>query len=505
MKNSFLLLVFIFIGSIGKAQLYGLDQTFAANGLYLGDTGICARFAIQQDGKIITIGGERQNGDRTFAMRFNTDGSIDKNFGNDGYFKCQIPGFELTGLNFLHIQPDGKILLGGAITLTSIFNDDLFIIRLKINGELDSTFGNYGFVVTSLAGNEHYTSIVVQPDLKILAYGYWQEIEDRIIIVRYQPDGTIDSSFGTNGVVQSETTSWGFHYPTPNDIKIMQDGRIVIGLKASIFALNPPSGNTAFSAIRLLPNGSLDTSFNHTGIAYTNTNLPGLIYCRAMSLQPDGKILLFGDADSLAIIRFDSSGSLDNSFGINGLKKFDTLGRLEDGLIQPDGKIVAGVGIDNSMVLYRFKPNGEFDSSFGIYGRVSTASPAPNINLLLCIGLQTDGKLLAGGAYFDGGSDGKVMLARYTPNATSVNAIDLEQSISIYPNPAHSKIHIDNKTNHLIVALSLHSLDGKLFLSRAHPNIKSVNTDGLPNGIYFLKIRFDNHLSTTRKLLIQKN
>lgn len=505
MKNSFLLLVFIFIGSIGKAQLYGLDQTFAANGLYLGDTGVCVKIAVQQDGKIITTSGEEQNGMMTYAMRFNSDGSIDQSFGNNGYFTSPIIDYGHNSPRLLYIQPDGKIILGSAIELAPLADNDFFLIRLKTNGELDSSFGINGTVITSLFGDEYFSSVVVQPDNKILAYGYSSGNERHIMVLRYQPDGTIDSSFGTNGVVQSETTSWGFHYPTPNDIKIMQDGRIVIGLKASIFALNPPSGNTAFSVIRLLPNGSLDTSFNHTGIAYTNTNLPGLIYCRAMSLQPDGKILLFGDADSLAIIRFDSSGSLDKSFGINGLKKFDTLGRLEDGLIQPDGKIVAGVGIDNSMALYRFKPNGEFDSSFGIYGRVSTASPAPNINLLLCIGLQTDGKLLAGGAYFDGGSDGKVMLARYTPNATSVNAIDLEKSISIYPNPAHSKIHIDNKTNHLIVALSLHSLDGKLFLSRTHPNIKSVNTDGLPNGIYFLKIQFDNHLSTTRKILIQRN
>jgi len=492
----------------GNAQnLYGLDPTFANNGLYLGDTGICVKMAIQQDGKIVVTSGEWVNGVLTLAMRFNTNGSKDNNFANSGFFYLPpaLANYFSLSIHTIHTQADDKILLGGAIELGSPFaGDDLFLIRLKPNGELDSTFGTNGCVITALSGDEYFKSVAIQPDGKVLAYGYWQGIEQRLVVLRYHIDGSLDSSFGTNGIVFSET-SWGFRYPTPNDIELLQDGRILIGGKAKIFSLNPPSGNKAFIAVRLLQNGSLDTSFNHTGIAYTNTNLHGLLYCKALSLQPDGKVLLGGYADSLVVVRFDTTGNLDNSFGVNGLKKLDTLGRLEDMLVQPDGKIVAGIEINNSLALYRLKTNGSMDSTFGINGKVLTASPAPNLNIFLCVALQQDGKLLAGGAYFDVSSDGKVMLARYTPNATSIQDVEFLQSISIYPNPATNYVEIYNKTGHVIEQLSIYSLDGKLLYSCSYSHTQRIDTDGLAIGMYLLKIRFANHATTTRKLIIQKN
>src|SRR5690606_17281501 len=116
---------------------------------------------------------------------------------------------------------------------------------------------------------------------KILAYGSFDFGDDTLQVIRYHSNGSVDSSFGVNGRVKIAD---GFSYPTPNDITVMTDGRIVIGAKTDIDALG---GIAAFTAIRLLPNGELDTSFNHTGIAYANHNLPGLLYCRAMRLQLD--------------------------------------------------------------------------------------------------------------------------------------------------------------------------------------------------------------------------
>src|SRR5690606_29387117 len=116
-----------------------------------------------------------------------------------------------------------------------------------------------------------------------------------------------------------------FTYPRSNGVSILPDGRSIIGAKTKIDSLN---GASAFTAIRLLPDGNLDTSFNHTGVAYTNTNLPGLLYCKAMSLQPDGKVLLAGYADSIAVARFDTTGQIDNSFGNNGLVKLDPAGKV---------------------------------------------------------------------------------------------------------------------------------------------------------------------------------
>jgi hypothetical protein len=97
------------------------------------------------------------------------------------------------------------------------------------------------------------------------------------------------------------------------------------------------------------------------------------------------------------------------------------------------------------------------------------------------------------------------MLARYTPNATSIQDVEFLQSISIYPNPATNYVEIYNKTGHVIEQLSIYSLDGKLLYSCSYSHTQRIDTDGLAIGMYLLKIRFANHATTTRKLIIQKN
>jgi uncharacterized delta-60 repeat protein len=512
----------------GNAQLYGLDPTFANNGLYLGDTGGVEKIAIQPDDKVVVVFGEMRNGVFPIAMRFNSNGTVDNSFANSGHFKLPSSLSNNYHLNIftVELQNDGRIIIAGEID--TVYRDasnpnagdiNFFILRLKSNGDLDSTFGGGGYVINSLLpynplGNftEGIADIAIQADGKIIAYGYWDGFERSLRITRFHTDGTLDSSFGINGSVRSEISSWGLDYPTPNQIDIMQDGRIVIGSKANIFALNPPFGNRAFTAIRLHTNGSLDTSFNHTGIAYTNTNLPGLVYCKAMRLQPDGKILLGGYADSLAVVRFDTSGTLDNSFGKNGLTKLKPTGKLIEMVVQPDNRILLGTNpeafpyFDTSFTTYRLMSNGDLDYSFGINGGVTTQPPGASAGDLGDIALQSDGRIVFAGSYIlPNTSLYKFLLGRYTPNATLVADPNASNAIFIYPNPSSNFFTIDNKSAYPIQNAALYSMDGKLLYSCTEPNTNRINTDGLAIGMYLLKIRFANHATTTRKLIIQKN
>ncbi len=493
--------------------LYGLDPTFAVNGIYHGDTGEIRKMVVQPDGKIIITDGEIKYiyEGPTAAMRFNSDGSIDNSFAINGRF--DIPpsfGYFSVQMGSLCLQPDGKIVVGGSVNVASSSNEDLYLIRLKANGELDSSFGINGNVITGLGGNERITSIALQSDGKIVVCGNWQGFDNNIFVARYQTNGALDSSFGTNGMIWSGWNNWGFTYPYASNIAAMPDGRIIIGGNAHVDALG---GTTAVIAVRFRTNGSLDSSFNYTGVAYTQDNLPGLLYCRAMCLQPDGKVVLGIYADSIAVVRFDTSGQLDNSFGTNGLAKLDPAGKVLDMQLQPDGKILLAtnpdaitIAYDSCYAIYRVTQDGKKDTSFGIKGKVQTRI-SNELTMLGAVAVQTDGKLLAGGSYVPAGTKyQRIMLARYTPDATvAVSTIDLENDITVYPNPANDFIYIDPPLRQSIQQLSLYSFDGKLLLTQTFPHIDQLATKGLANGVYFLKLHLANHQNLTKKIIIQKN
>lgn len=513
MKTFLLSLLFFVYGiSSSYAQyLYGLDPTFAANGIYQGDTGAVIKMAVQQDGKVIITDGERKLGKPTAAMRFNGDGSIDNSFGVNGrFFSPLVDWYGYPRISNIVLQPDGKIVLGGIID-TGITSDDFFLLRLLPNGSLDHSFGGGGYVITGYTNifgsgaTEAISSLALQPDGKILAYGSFDFTQDTLQIVRYYTDGRVDSSFGVNGRVKLYQ---GFTYPTPNDVAVMSDGRIVVGAYTSIDALG---GVTSVTVLRLLPDGSLDTSFNHTGVAYTRDNLPGLLYCKVMCLQPDGRVALGVYADSLSVVRFDTSGQLDNSFGLKGLVKLDPAGKMLDMLLQPDGKILLATNpdatpyYDTCYTIYRILPDGKLDTGFGKKGRLLTQT-SNEATMLGTLALQPDGKIIAGGGYTPAGMKyPRIMLARYSPDAvTFTHSPNYNRNINVYPNPATAFIYI-NAPKQSIQQLSLYSLDGKLLLTKHFPYTDRLSTDGLANGIYYLRLNLSDHQQITKKVAIQNN
>lgn len=499
MKNLCLLLLLCFWGNLYSAaqSLYGLDPTFANNGIYLGDTGVYGHILVESDGKIIVTGREKRNGAYENVKRFNEDGTIDYGFADNGFFTLlQANGNPLAWFNSVCFQSNGNILLGGG-------GSDFVLVKLKPNGQIDSSFGNNGITTTAFSGNEIITSVTFQNDGKIIACGQGQGINDVIIVARYKSDGMLDSSFGINGIVVSNGNTWGLDDPTPNDVASMPDGRIVIGATARINALN----DYAFTVIRLLPNGNLDTSLNHTGITYSNLNLPALSYCKVMRLQPDGRILLGGYADSIVILRFDTSGQLDNSFGSGGIEKIAPGdGRAME--LLPDGKIIiagiatAGMPTNPGVVMYRRQPNGTIDQSFGMNGKISSY----DFNVFNGVALQMDGKILVCGnsIYNTSPSYPVTAIARFMPNATNLKERNLNNLIDIYPNPANNYIYINNRTNQNIQQLSLYSTDGKLLQTHTGSFINRLAIDGLADGIYCLHISFTNYITIIKNVIIQK-
>ncbi|MBS1777275.1 MAG: T9SS type A sorting domain-containing protein [Bacteroidetes bacterium] len=494
MKKILFLIVVLCLFAISTfAQVYsGLDPTFGNNGAYTIDSCVFNNIVVQSDKRITILGG------KYYIMRLFEKGTIDQKFTNNSMNIIQP--FSAQSFNTICLQPDGRILLGGGTA------KDLLLIRLKTDGNLDSSFGNNGIKITGYPGYEYINSIALQPDGKIVSVGIRQTPEDAIQVVRYLPDGSLDSSFGNNGEVYYDWT-WGvFHYPTANDISVLPNGKIVVGATTQIDA----NGKYCFTALRLLPNGSLDTSFNHSGMAYTDIG-GWLAYCKAMQLQPDGKILLAGHSDSITVVRFDTTGKLDNSFGSGGMARLSP-GSGNALVLQTGGKIlIGGSSADTAFLICRLLPNGSPDNSFGNQGKIST-KVLDKKNTINGLAVQQDGKILAcgeGEKYPWPNNYSTAVLLRYNENATGVEEMQINQNVfRIHPNPATDRLTIAYPNDQgVIVDVCVYDVTGRKLVSKESQYFKSssvtITVSTFAPGVYFISITNHKGLSEQFKFVKQ--
>ncbi|MDM7323190.1 MAG: hypothetical protein P3W87_007990 [Gammaproteobacteria bacterium] len=320
------------------------------------------------------------------------------------------------------LQPDGKIVLVGRAGNDQGTEDDFALLRYHRDGQLDTSFGNGGKVTTAFFNPDGWDvaeAVAIQPDGKIVAAG-WSVTPARnrvFALARYLPNGQLDASFGVNGLV---TTAIRGADDFIRDIAIQADGKLVVTGASLDPATNPRQYDIATA--RYLPNGQLDPSFDHDGIAITPI---GASDERANSLiiQRDGKIVVAGascnalSCDTIngnfdfAFVRYNPDGSLDPSFNDDGKATFATaILTHSDGanslVLQADDALVAAGGRDkgeanyrqlSDFALVRVLPNGQLDTSFGSSGWVKTpiGLDASRAN---AIAYRGDGKLVVVGA-----------------------------------------------------------------------------------------------------------
>src|SRR5213075_1876689 len=303
---------------------------------------------------------------------------------------------------------------------------------LAVDGDLDPTFGTGGKVLTDF---DHSTDIAyavaVQADGKLVVVGTTYQDNDfsteDFAVARYNPDGTLDKTFGAGGKVRTDFPGLA---AVPSSVVIQPNGKIVVA--GGAFPLFTFLGN--FELVRYNLNGSLDTSFGNGGIV--TTNFPEGSYASSVALQADGKVIAAGTVfvdfvigepsnTDFALARYNSDGTPDTSFGNGGQVSTDFFGNEDDAfsvLIQPDGKIVA-VGSANNPASYydfaaaRYLSNGTIDTTFGVAGRVRTDFGDQNFDRARSAALTPDGKIVAAGfAISGGGLNQNFAVARYTSN-----------------------------------------------------------------------------------------
>ena len=340
---------------------FGIDgkQTTADGAILSGGNGI----ALQSDGKILVAGFSHSGNDFDFGLvRYNSDGSLDTSFDSDGKVITVSAGYELA--LGIALQQDGKILVAGHAPGDDGIYDDFALVRYNANGSLDTTFDGDGKLTTAIgAGQDNGESVVLQSDGKILmaGYSYIEGNSDDFSLVRYNADGSLDATFDGDGKV---TTAIGTRSDVGKSVTLQPDGKILVA-GSSVNA----SGGMDFALVRYNTDGSLDNTFDGDG--KVTTNIGGM--AQSVTLQSDGKILVAGgDGYDFALVRYNSNGSLDTTFDGDG--KLTTAVGISTDIpgsvtVQPDGKILVTGWSDNGsnydVALVRYNSDGSLDSSFG--------------------------------------------------------------------------------------------------------------------------------------------
>jgi uncharacterized delta-60 repeat protein len=418
-------------GRSGRDVTFG-DSDFAAG--TAGTTTVDVRgpvrnlgraVAVQDDGKVV-VGGETESGnDRStdFGLaRFNADGTPDTTFGGTGYVVSDF-SHQQDWLNALAVQADGRIVASGYRTGAD-GSDDVLVVRYLPDGTLDPSFGSGTgkAVVEAVEGVGVFgTSMALQPDGKIVVAGGLDSGDvNTFVVVRFDPSGAPDASFGGgDGVVVTHVAGAG-DYLFGRAVAVDGAGRIIVA-----------GGTSAVAVVRFDPAGNADPSFDGDGIAVTQFSpaAGAAAFASALGVDASDRVVVAGPTHvgtqptDFGVARFTDGGTLDPSFGAGGRVVTDFAGSRDDPnalAVLPGGAVVVAgstlrgpvlpssqAALDFALAMYT--PGGAPDPAFGDGGKVTSDFGGPDE----VYGLALDGadRVVAGGI-----SNGDFAAARYTLN-----------------------------------------------------------------------------------------
>ncbi len=431
-----------------------LDRTFGTNGKAVTPIGNASdkgsAVAVQPDGKIVVAGSSFNSGSEfdTAVARYNADGTPDQTFGTGGK---KIVNLSSSGeaINALALQADGKIVLAGHISTGSESN--FLVVRFNSDGSLNTSFDGDGWANTPVGATgapDTAWAVTIQNvdgEERIVVAGSTGNNSD-FAAVRYKSDGSLDTSFDTDGIVITSIQSLT---DSAYDVAIQRIGgedKIVLA-GVSRFDAGGGSFNDDFAVARYNTNGTLNTSFSTDG--KLTTNISAVDVGRAIVIQNIdnlSKIVVGGISkrpwpnNDFTLVRYNENGSVDTTFGTNG-RAFAPIANHDDQILamvlQPDNKIIAAgfagtgpTGTNQDFALARFNANGTLDTSFGSCGKIITAvAPATNQDIAMGVALQPDGKVVAAGYTTTSMSpvwNDDFAVVRYTPDGRAATPASID-------------------------------------------------------------------------------
>jgi uncharacterized delta-60 repeat protein len=423
----------------------------------IGSDSPAAGVAVLAMGKIEVVGGTLGSNGHSFALtRYNADGSLDASFGTGGIATTDFVGPLSSVISSVFLVSGGKILAVGSAS--NGVGARVALARYDAQGNLDSTFGAGGQLLTNIGPKQDCVKgAAVQADGKILIAG--KSAATSGVLLRYNPDGTLDTSFGMAGGGVTFPSTEGAAVALQNDGKILViennssssqtvqarynsdgslDSSITQALGANLFYKLTRQPDGSFLAAGQQPNGAAYTMFrvdqrNLDGTPTAGFGMQGTVLYDPGTMPPnplapsasaadaalasDHRVLAVGNGafggSSVTLVRYQPDGAPDASFGDGGLVTIAFGSNFASLVLQPNGLIVVGSTGSHTgggFALAVVHADGSFDNNFSSGGQVTTDFPGSAAGYALA--LQADGKIVVGGYATISGTQ-QFALARY--------------------------------------------------------------------------------------------
>ncbi len=410
-----------------------LDSSFGSGGIVKTTASASAHDQIQaitidSNNKIVAVGynGSATAGNFVLARYNDSDGSLDSGFGSGGLVELDFQSGTNRGDNAyaLDIDTDGKIIVAGFAN-GGFAVGQFALARYDADGTLDATFGTSGTTITPFTSGA------------AIAYGMARDSTGRIILAgmnnatfalaRYSSNGILDTSFGTNGLIEPDPVNGGTAH-TVRAIAVDSNDRVIVA------GFTSTSTSSDFILARYTTSGILDSSFGSGGIV--NIDFGGKDQAYAMTLDSSGNIVVGGySGGALALARYTSTGTPDASFGSNGKVTTDATGANDIiyGLTMDNAdNIVVGGMFGSNFGIARYTPSGLLDTTFTATGLVNTDVAGGGMqDLAYAVRVDSSNRIIAAGRAYSG-TNYDFALARYlVNNAPTVASISVSGSLQI--------------------------------------------------------------------------
>ena len=509
MKKILLSLSLLTIAQVYPQAAGSLDATFGTGGKVLTTVNGIARaqgMVLQSNGKIVVAGYtySEVSGNDFLCIRYNTDGSLDNTFGNNGIatFDLQV-GSDDKALA-VDIDASGKIILAGYCDNGT--NKDGAVIKLNTDGSLDTTFGTSGKALTDFATidfptrqDEFRTVKVHQLTGNIIVGGtsFTATNNSKPIFAKYTTNGSLDTTFSTDGKVTglpNPIVGWTFLFSI-EDLAVKSNGKIT-----AVGYVKPTTGATFYHSdnyiCRLGADGLLDDTFDQDGydsfLFATSDNT-----AQSIILNPDDSFYFGGhhgwnnNQTNLHIGLTNATASntdyMTYEFWENAQPRCFALAKDANGKFIFAGSITDYASGDTAFLVNRINADYSIDSNFGTGGYAATDFDGNLQNEAFDMKIQPDGKIILAGF-----SGNKVALARYTGVGTvGIDDFTAENAIKLYPNPATDHITLQlAQTSPDNLAYYIADVNGRIVTSgnlQASKN-NTINTEQLESGVYFINL-----------------
>lgn len=364
-------MIVIFLGAVNLLAAAGdLDPTFDSDGVVFTavspSSDNASAVVIDSAGKIVVAGTTSNGLVSDFAVaRYNTDGSLDTSFDSDGIVTTDFNSSIDVALS-MAIDSQGRIIVVGES------DNNFAVARYNADGSLDTTFDSDGKVTTSVgSGLSTGFSVAIDANDKIIVTGEAIDGSDRdFAVVRYNTDGSLDTTFDSDGIVFTDINSNSTD--RSQAVSIDSSGKIIVAGRSVV------TTDVDIAIARYNTDGSLDTSFDSDGIATTDLNGTGTgEQANDIAIDGSNKIVIVGTTadtgEDFILARYNTDGSLDTSFDTDGKQTVD-FAEHDTGssiAIDSNGRIIVGGNTNDAFGIARLNTDGSLDTNFGTMGKFS--------------------------------------------------------------------------------------------------------------------------------------